>query len=385
MTPEDQPLAVAAAFFERTGRRPQGVWAAPGRVNLVGEHTDYNDGYVLPLAIDRGVVLTAARREDGALRMWSLQEDEPGLSSIDDLGPGSVKGWGAYVAGVAWAMRAAGAPIGGADIVLSGNVSPGAGLASSAALECAATLALDDLYSVGMGPEDRALLAHRAENDFVGVPCGVMDQMAATLGRAGHALFLDTRSLAYEQVPLDLAAVGLVLLVIDTGSRHALGEGQYADRRAACESAADELGLAALRDLRSEALEDAVATLDDARAGRVRHVVTENGRVLEAVDMLRAGRWADIGPLLTASHASLRKDYAVSSPELDTAVDSALLAGALGARMTGAGFGGSAIALAEMGSGEEVTTAVTAAFTERGFGTPAVFPAVASDGVHRIG
>lgn len=385
MTPEDQHSAVAAAFFERTGGRPEGVWMAPGRVNLVGEHTDYNGGYVLPLAIDRAVVLAAARRDDGVLRIWSQQEDEPALSSIDELEAGSVKGWGAYVAGVAWAMRAVGARSGGADIVLSGNVPPGAGLASSAALECAATLALNDLYSVGMGPEDRALLAHRAENDFVGVPCGVMDQMAATLGRAGHALFLDTRSLAHEHVPFDLAAAGLTLLVIDTRSGHALVEGEYADRRAACESAADELGLPALRDLRSEELEEALATLDDERAGRVRHVVTENGRVLETVDLLRAQRFPDIGPLLTASHASLRKDFAVSSVELDTAVDNALEAGALGARMTGAGFGGSAIALVEVGAAEAVTAAVTAAFYKRRFGTPTVFPAVASDGAHRIG
>ncbi len=385
MTLEDQRLAVAAAFFQRTGQQPEGTWVAPGRVNLIGEHTDYNDGYVLPLAIDRGVMLTAARREDGALRIWSLQENEPALSSIDDLGPGSVKGWAAYVAGVAWAMRVAGARIGGADIVLSGDVPLGAGLASSAALECATALALDDLYGTGMEPEDRALLAHRAENDFVGVPCGVMDQMAATLGRTGHALFLDTRSLAHEHVPFDLAAAGLTLLVIDTRSGHALVEGKYADRRAACESAADELGLAALRDLRSDELEEALATLDDERAGRVRHVVTENGRVLETVDLLRAQRFPDIGPLLTASHASLRKDYAVSSPELDTAVDSALLAGALGARMTGAGFGGSAVALVEVGAAHDVTAAVTAAFAERGFGTPELFPAVASEGAHRIG
>jgi galactokinase len=293
VSPEPHRLEVSAAFVERTGRAPEGLWAAPGRVNLMGEHTDYNDGFVLPLAIDRQVVAAAGRRTDGGLRMWSLQgEDEPVCTGLDELAPGSVKGWAAYVAGVAWALGEERVPIGGADIVVSGNVPVGAGLGSSAALECVTGLAFDDLYGVGMSPVEWALLAQRAENEYVGVPCGAMDQMASTLGRAGFALFLDTWSLQHEQVPLRLDAAGLSLLVIDTGVGHRLAQGEYADRRQACESVADELGVAVLRDLRAEELADALARLDDERAGQVRHVVTENGRVpASAAAPSRWSRW----------------------------------------------------------------------------------------------
>jgi len=384
VTRPGQLATLAGAFRDRVGSGPEGLWLAPGRVNLVGEHTDYNDGFVLPLAIDRGVLLAAAGRDDGVLRVWSLQEDDPFAASVDELAPGTVQGWAAYVAGVAWALRAAGAAVGGADVVLSGDVPSGAGLASSAALECATGLALDHLFGVGMGPEERAVLAQRAENDFVGVPCGVMDQMAATLGRAGAAIFIDTRSLAHEPVPLDLAGAGLELLVIDTGVGHSLVDGGYADRRAACASAALELGLAALRDLPVDELEGAAAKLGDGRGARVRHVVTENARVLEAVGLLLSNRLADIGPLLTASHASLRSDYEVSSIELDTAVEVALAGGALGARMTGAGFGGSVIALVPEDRVTTVTDAVSVALADRGFRTPDIFPVVAVDGARRL-
>ncbi len=385
MSSQGQRSALASAFLQRTGRRADGLWAAPGRVNLIGEHTDYNDGYVLPLAIDRQVTLAAARRDDGILRVWSLQRDAPVLIELDELAPGRVQGWAAYVAGVPWALRAGSRPVGGADIVLSGNVPAGSGLASSAALECAAVLALDELYGLGMAPEDRAQVAQRAEKDFVGVPCGVMDQMASSLGRAGHALLLDTRSLAHEQVPLKLAAAGLAMLIIDTRVTHELVDGRYAERRRSCEHAADRLGVAALRDVDAGRLDDVLAVLDSVAGRRVRHVVTENARVLAVADLLRGGRLADIGPLLTASHVSLRDDFEVSGPELDTAVDAALHGGAVGARMTGAGFGGAAIALVTDDAVGRVTAEVGRGFAERGYGLPEMFPAVPSDGASRIG
>ena len=341
----DQVDRVVAAFRERTGRDPDGVWAAPGRVNLIGEHTDYNDGFVLPAAIDRQVVAAAGRREGGRLRVWSLQERQPADLELAEIGPGRVEGWAAYPAGVAWALAEAGAEVGGADLVVDGDMPAGAGLSSSAALECATATALADLSGARLDRAALAAVARRAENEVVGVPSGVMDQMVSMLGRAGHALFLDTRSLDTEQVPLPLEAAGLCLLVLDTRAGHRLVDGAYADRRSACEAAAAVLGVAALRDATLEQVEAAAGELGEERLRRARHVVTENARVLEAVELLRAGELDRLGPLLAASHASLRDDYAVSSPELDTAVEAAVAAGAVGARMTGAGFGGSAIAL----------------------------------------
>jgi galactokinase len=380
----DRAGRVAAAFAERTGREPDGVWAAPGRVNLIGEHTDYNDGFVLPAAIDRQVLAAAGRRGDGRLRLWSLQAGPPADLALAEVGPGRVEGWAAYPAGVAWALGQAGVELRGADVVVDGDVPAGSGLSSSAALECATATALADLYGAGLDRVALAGLAHRAENEVVGVPSGVMDQMVSMLGRAGHALFLDTRSLATEQVPLPLEAAGLCLVVIDTRAGHRLVDGAYADRRAACEAAAAVLGVPALRDATPEQVEAAAAALGDPGLRRARHVVTENGRVLEAVALLRAGELDRLGPLLAASHASLRDDYEVSSPELDTAVAAAVDAGAVGARMTGAGFGGSAIALARADLAGRVAERAAEAFAAAGFGPPEITAVVASDGAHRL-
>jgi galactokinase len=375
---------VVAAFRERTGRDPDGVWAAPGRVNLIGEHTDYNDGFVLPAAIDRQVVAAAGRRDGGRLRAWSLQAGPPADLELDGIGPGKVEGWAAYPAGVAWALGQAGVDVGGADLVVDGDVPAGAGLSSSAALECATATALADLHGAGLDRAALAGVARRAENEVVGVPSGVMDQMVSMLGRAGHALFLDTRTLGTEQVPLPLEAAGLCLLVLDTRAGHRLVDGAYADRRAACEAAAATLGVGALRDATLEQVEAAAGALGDERFRRARHVVTENARVLEAVGLLRAGGLDRLGPLLAASHASLRDDYEVSSPELDTAVEAAVAAGAVGARMTGAGFGGSAIALAGADLAGRVGDRVRDAFAAAGFGPPAVEVVTASDGARRL-
>jgi galactokinase len=375
---------LVAAFVERTGREPEGVWAAPGRVNLIGEHTDYNDGFVLPVAIDRLVLAAAGRGGDGRLRLWSLQEEEPADLELAQVGPGRVDGWAAYPAGVAWALGRAGVGVGGTDLVVDGDVPAGSGLSSSAALECATVTALADLYGAGLGRPELARVARRAENEVVGVPSGVMDQMVSMLGRAGHALFLDTRTLEVEQVPCPLEAVGLCLAVIDTRAGHRLVDGAYADRRAACEAAAAALGVPALRDATIERVEAAAAVLGDPGLRRARHVVTENARVLEAVGLLRAGRLDRLGPLLAASHASLRDDYEVSSPELDTAVQAAVDAGAVGARMTGAGFGGSALALVPAGLVDRMAERVGHAFAAAGFSLPEVTAVTPSDGARRL-
>jgi galactokinase len=380
----DRVGRVVTAFREQTGRDPDGVWAAPGRVNLIGEHTDYNDGFVLPLAIDRLVLAAAGRREGGRLRLWSLQSGPPADLELAGIGPGRVGGWAAYPAGVAWALARAGVEVAGADLVVDGDVPAGAGLSSSAALECATATALADLAGAGLDRTALAGVARRAENEVVGVPSGVMDQMVSMLGRAGHALFLDTRSLAAEQVPLPLAAAGLCLLVLDTRAGHRLVDGAYADRRAACEAAAAALGVPALRDATLAQVEAAAATLGVEGAARARHVVTENARVLEAVALLRAGDLDRLGPLLAASHASLRDDYEVSSPELDTAVEAAMAAGAAGARMTGAGFGGSAIALVRAELAGRIGDRVREAFAAAGFGPPEVAPVAAADGARRL-
>ncbi|WP_240804143.1 galactokinase [Streptomyces sp. A0592] len=373
--------------FERIhGRAPDGVWAAPGRVNLIGEHTDYNDGFALPMALPQTTVLAARRRGDGLLRLHSAQGDGRITElAVADLVPGAVGGWARYPAGVVWALRERGLPVGGADVHLDSTVPTGAGLSSSAALECAVAVAYDELYALRLSRPELARLAQYAENAFAGVPCGVMDQMASVCCAEGGALHLDSRSLEVRQVPFDLTGHGLRLLVLDTRVAHDLADGAYAARRAGCERAAGLLGLPALRDLSESELPGALAGLPDALAPLVRHVVTENARVGRAVARLAAGEPEALGPLLTAGHASLRDDYRVSCPETDLAVEAAVGAGALGARMTGGGFGGSVIALVTAADAETVAAAVTAAFAAAGFGAPAVLEAVPSAGARRIG
>jgi galactokinase len=389
------------AFRAQAGRDPEGVWFAPGRVNLIGEHTDYSDGFVLPVAIDRGVLVAAAPRDDGRLRCWSLQETEAADLRLEAIGPGKVGGWAAYPAGVAWALgqSATGgpqrpapagaeppAPFSGADLLVDGDVPAGAGLSSSAALECATALALAEPSGAlgGLGPVELAAVARRAEVEVVGMPCGVMDQMISMLGQAGHALFLDTRTMATEQLPLALEAAGLALLVIDTRATHRLVEGAYAERRASVERAARVLGLPALRDATPALVEASADALGDPGLRRARHVVTENARVLETVELLRKGALDRLGPVLSASHASMRDDFEISCPELDTAVSAAVSVGALGARMTGGGFGGSALAVVPEALVDRVTTAVLAAFEVAGFRRPEIIPVLASGGAHRV-
>jgi galactokinase len=300
-----------------------------------------------------------------------------------DLRPGAVSGWGAYVAGVVWALRDAGVQVPGANLAIASDVPTGAGLSSSAALECATLAALVELAGARVPMSSWPALAQRAENVYVGMPCGIMDQSASTLCRYAHALFLDCRDYSTEQIPLDLAVAGLAVLILDTRAPHRHADGEYAARRATCESAARTLGVPALRDVTD--LPAALAALPDEQSRRrVRHVVTENQRVEATVALLRDRRVGEIGPLLTASHASLRNDYEVTVPELDAAADAAVAAGALGARMTGGGFGGCVIALLAPDLIGAVTEAVEAVFAERGFAAPAAFVAVPAPGIQRM-
>jgi len=380
---DDRVAAVRSAFEARFGYEPVGVWRAPGRVNLIGEHTDYNDGFVLPFALEQSALVAAGPRGDGGLRISSLDLGETHELAADEVEPGS-GGWQAYLAGTVWALREAGHPVGGLDLLLSSDVPVGAGLSSSAAIECAVMAAAVDLFDLEVAPLDRARLCQRAENAYVGAPTGLLDQAASTLCAADHALFLDCRSFESHQVPLPLADAGLEILVLDTHTPHTHVDGEYAARRAACEQAAQLLGVAALRDV--DDLDAALARLDDdLLRRRVRHVVTEDARVLETVELAAQGRLEQIAPLLDASHASMRDDFEITVETVDVAVESARRAGALGARMTGGGFGGCIIALCRHGEGDTVAGSVAAAFAERGFNAPTWFVARPSDGAGRVG
>jgi galactokinase len=378
---------------------PDGVWSAPGRVNLIGEHTDYNAGLALPVALPHRTYVALRSRTDGLVRLASAQA--PGQrweTALDEVVPGVTRGWGAYVAGVAWALREAGHEVSGFDAVVDSCVPFGAGLSSSAALECAVAVALDAVHSLGLAADDagRAELVTaciRAENEIAGAPTGGMDQAASLRCSAGHALLLDCRPgltplESAERVPFDLAAAGLTLLVVDTRAEHALVDGQYAQRRAMCEQAAEILGLGSLREIAPDDLDvalDKLAALStdeddsDVMRRRVRHVVTEIARTAAFADLVRDGRVGDVGPLMNASHDSLRDDYEVSARELDLVVEAARGAGALGARMTGGGFGGSAIALVRAEDADRVTAAVQAAFDDAGLTAPGFLLAPPSD------
>ena len=390
--------AARALFSSRFGAAPSGVWLAPGRANLMGEHTDYNEGFVLPFALGQVTAVAAAPRTDRRLVLCSRQQ--PGLkvdAALDDLVPGAVTGWGAYPCGVAWALRAAGHGVAGASIAIDSDVPAGAGLSSSAALECATALALTGLGGSGLGGSglggsglvprrELAAIARRAENEFVGVPSGIMDQSASLLCRAGHALLLDCLSLDSSQVPFDPGSAGARLLLIDTRATHELTGGEYAQRRAECEEAARLLGVPSLRAVTDPAMVERLA--DPVLRRRARHVVTDDARVLQVVALLRdeagsdaAGAYREIGRLLTRAHESLRDDFEISWPEADATVDAAIAAGALGARMIGGGFGGSVLVLA--GPGDRVRAAVSEEFARRGWTAPEFFDATASDGARR--
>jgi galactokinase len=370
-------------FVDRYGAEPAVEWSAPGRVNLIGEHTDYNDGFVLPFAIPMRTAVAASPAKGP---QWTVYSREIGGSvefGPDDLTPGRVTGWAAYVAAIPWALRDAGFDPPAANLAIATDIPLGAGLSSSAAILCAVLAALDDLGGLAIPREQWPTLAQRAENGYAGVPSGIMDQSAATHCEPDHAMFLDCRTLHREQVPFALAEQGLAMLVVDTRAPHRHAGGEYAARRAACEAAATKLGVRALRDVSVAELPAACERLDPLTARRVRHVVTENERVLDTVERLRGGAVAGIGPLLTASHASMRDDYEITVAEVDVAVESAMAAGAYGARMTGGGFGGCVLALVDADAVDQVAATVTQAFAGAGFAPPTWFAAVAAGGASR--
>lgn len=379
-------MGVREGFEELYGAAPEGVWAAPGRVNLIGEYTDFNEGFVMPLALPHTAVAAVSRRDDGVLRLHSADIEGPVVElHLDELAPLTNTSWAAYPAGVVWVLREAGHTVTGADIHLSSTVPTGAGLSSSAALEVVTALALNDLFELGLTGPELARVSQRAENDYVGVPCGIMDQTASACCTEGHALHLDCRDLSIRQVPFDLPAHGLQLLVVDTRVKHALGDGEYAERREGCEEGARILGVSHLRDVPYEGLSEALAQLSDERVRRyVRHVVSDDHRVEQVIALLDAGDVRAIGPVLTDGHVSLRDDLRISCQELDLVVSTANEAGALGARMTGGGFGGSAIVLVEAADAGTVTKAVEEAFASAGFTAPRVFTAIPSAGARRL-
>jgi galactokinase len=391
----------ASSWFEELhGRPPTGVFAAPGRVNLIGEHVDYNGGLCLPMALPHATYAAVAPREDDTVTVSSRAEaDDPFTGRLDDLGPGTVSGWPAYAAGVLWALQEDGWRLPGMDVVVESRVPLGAGLSSSAALECSVALGAVALAVAQRGarPDDgvgegaaehevRSRLVRscmRAESEVAGAPTGGMDQTIAMFGEAEAALLLDCRDWSTRQVPWDPAAADLTLLVVDTRASHSLSDGGYQSRRADCETAARQLGVELLRDVSDQ--EGALASLTDERIRRrVRHVFTEIDRVSTAVELLEAADFEGLGRVMTASHVSLRDDYEVSVRELDTVVDTALAGGALGARMTGGGFGGSAIVLVPTFSVEEIGRAIRAAYDERGWPAPGFLTALPSAGARRL-
>ncbi|MGW0042966.1 galactokinase [Rhodococcus sp. NPDC003348] len=380
--------AVTARFDAEFGGLPDGVWTAPGRVNLIGEHVDYADGLSLPIALPHRTAVAVRGRGDGRLRLRSGLDPWDGAAA--DVAPGVPSGWAAYLAGVVWAMRRDGLIGGefGVDVAVESSVPIGAGLSSSAALECALAIAVADLAGLPTDDRGRARLASccvAAENDIALAPTGGMDQAISLRATAGHALLVDSADGTAAPIPFDLAGSGLALLVIDTRAPHQLVDGQYAQRRKSVEAAAASLRVPSLRVAADEGLEIG-GRGDQELVRRARHVVTEIGRVREVLPLLESGRLREIGPLLTASHRSLRDDFEVSCPELDSAVDAALAAGAHGARMTGGGFGGSAIALVEAPEVDRVAAEVLSEARSRGLGDPAFLRVDAGGGpARRIG
>ncbi len=384
--PEALGAAASHAFAATFGHSPAVLASAPGRVNLIGEHTDYNDGFVLPFAIERRAWCALASRGNSILRATTTLDDAVAEIGVDDLDPANLAGWSAYVFGVVWALREHGVDVasrGGLDIAVTSDVPLGAGLSSSAALECAVAVAIDEAWDLGLGRDVLARVCQRAENGAVGAPTGIMDQTASLLGQAGHGVLLDCRDNHSEIVPLRFAENGLDVMVIDTRVTHEHVTGGYAERRASCDRGAAALGVSSLRDLGVADLRRAQAALDDETFRRVRHVVTENERVLAAARTLASDGPRAIGPLLLASHASMRDDFEISVPELDRAVEVAVECGALGARMTGGGFGGSAIALVPTERFDLVEAAMLSAFDASGFRAPHIFSVVPSDGARR--
>ncbi len=374
-------MSIRDSFSDIYGLAPDLISAAPGRVNLIGEHVDYNDGFVLPFAIEARTYCALRIREDSRIRIASKQEGgapfETDIASLKAL-TGPI--WTRYILGVIWALDVKS----GLEILIDSEVPTGAGLSSSAALECSVAVALNEILDLDISLADLARITQRAENEFVGVPCGIMDQSVSLMGKSGHALLLDCRDLTTRQIRVDFANAGLKLLIVDTRAHHALVDGGYAQRRAQCEAVASLLGVKALRDLSLSELEVAREKLPEINFKRARHVITEISRVNEAVQALEVDDFEKFGSLMTKSHISLRDDYNVSCSELDIAVDTALNEGALGARMVGGGFGGSAIALIRESDAGKVAAAIERNFKDNGFVAPRFFDSLPSEGARVI-
>jgi galactokinase len=376
MSPEQ--TVVALAFESAFGRPPAVVSEAPGRVNLIGEHTDYNEGFVLPMAIDRRVVVAAAPRDDRKVRVYSRQFEARDEWQVDAPRRTGRVEWRDYVRGVAWALLDAGFDLCGADLLIDGDVPVGAGLSSSAALELAVAGALCSVAAIETDPTRLAILCQKAENDFVGVQCGVMDQLASALGRTGHGLLIDCRSLVVEHVPLPLEMHGLSLLIIDSRVPRRLAETPYNQRREECAAAARAIGVPSLRDATAQVAEG----LPEPLSRRARHVISENQRVLDADAALRAGDMQRCGELMCRSHESLRDDFEVSCRELDLLFDIASACpGVLGARMTGAGFGGCTVNLVRSDAVERFRVAVGGDYHRETGLDPCVYVCTPSNGL----
>ena len=372
----EKPL-VAARFVDHFGTPAQWIVRAPGRVNLIGEHTDYNDGFVLPLAIDRAAWIALRPRNDRRVVVHSIDYQQSAEFSLDDLSRQNA-GWIEYLKGTAWSLQEAGHRLRGWEGVLMGDVPLGAGLSSSAALEMAATRAFAAASDLPWNPVVMAKLGQRAENQWIGVNCGIMDQLISAAGRADHALLIDCRSLDTQAVPFPS---GVAVAVLDTSTRRGLVDSAYNERREQCETAARMFGVRALRDVTMDRFRQSAYQLDAVTQRRARHVITENDRTLQAARAMRNGDAAELGRLMNQSHESLRDDFEVSSDALNAMVESAREHPACyGARMTGAGFGGCAVALIRGDAADDFVVRTTATYSKRVDLSPAVYVCMATDG-----
>ena len=373
--------SIEEKFLETFGEEPDLVAAAPGRVNLIGEHIDYSEGFVLPFAIKDRTLVAARKRDDSTVRVASAQRRNKIVTvDISDVKPGLKGEWERYALGVLWSMGVKS----GVDLMIDGHVPLGAGLSSSAALECSVATAMNHLFDMGFNLEELARLTQKAENQYVGVPCGIMDQSVSLMATNGFALLLDCRDLSTRNIPFDVASHGLELLIIDTQAHHALTDGGYAERRASCESVAAKLHVKSMRELTITQLDSSRDLLSETEYIRARHAITEMKRVLDCVEALSSGDFVKVGQLLNQSHLSLRDDYNVSCPELNAAVEASLVAGALGSRMVGGGFGGSAIALIQASKTSETIGVVEKAFADKKFKAPRFFTSLPSQGAELL-
>ena len=373
--------SIEEKFLETFGEEPDLVAAAPGRVNLIGEHIDYSEGFVLPFAIKDRTLVAARKRDDSTVRVASAQRRNKIVTvDIKDVKPGLKGEWERYALGVLWSMGVKS----GVDLLIDGHVPLGAGLSSSAALECSVATAMNHLFDMGFNLEELARLTQKAENQYVGVPCGIMDQSVSLMATNGFALLLDCKDLSTRNIPFDVASHGLELLIIDTQAHHALTDGGYAERRASCESVAAKLHVKSMRELTIAQLDSSRDQLSETQYIRARHAITEMKRVLDCVEALSNGDFVNVGQLMNQSHLSLRDDYNVSCPELNTAVEASLAAGALGSRMVGGGFGGSAIALIQASKTSQTISAVEKAFADKKFKAPRFFTSLPSQGAELL-